>query len=356
MKIAVYTIAKNEEQFVERWAESCKEADYRIILDTGSDDRTVELAEQAGVTVHTKIIDPWRFDHARNAALEVVPEDADYCIALDMDEILISGWRDEMEKATATRPRYEYTWSWNADGSPGLVYGGDKIHARHGYFWKHPVHEVLSFKENETQEWLQLKIHHHPDSTKSRGQYFPLLELAVAEDPDDDRNAHYLAREYYFHNMWDKAVPEFKRHLSLPRAVWRPERSASMRYLARCDHPNERESWLLRAAAESPDRREAWVELAQVYYERNDWPSCYSAAKRALTIQEKPLEYICDANAWGSAPYDMAAISSYRLGLYDEAVYFAGKALEYEPENSRLQKNLEFCITALEKEESLRNG
>jgi Glycosyltransferases involved in cell wall biogenesis len=141
MKIAVYTIAKNEEQFVERWAESCKEADYRIILDTGSDDRTVELAEKAGVIVGTKIIDPWRFDYARNAALEVVPEDADYCIALDMDEILIPGWREEMEKATATRPRYEYTWSWNPDGSPGLVYSGDKIHARHGYFWKHPVHE-----------------------------------------------------------------------------------------------------------------------------------------------------------------------------------------------------------------------
>lgn len=351
MKIAVYTIAKNEEQFVERWAESCKEADYRIILDTGSDDRTVELAEKAGVIVGTKIIDPWRFDYARNAALEVVPEDADYCIALDMDEILIPGWREEMEKATATRPRYEYTWSWNPDGSPGLVYGGDKIHARHGYFWKHPVHEVLSFKEYETQEWLQLKIHHHPDHTKSRGQYFPLLELAVSEDPEDDRNAHYLAREYFFHNMWDKAVPEFKRHLSLPRAVWRPERAASMRYLAKCDHPNEQESWLLRAAAESPDRREAWVELAQLYYERNDWPSCYGVAKRALAIQEKPLEYICDANAWGSVPHDMAAISSFRLGLYEESVGHAKAALEFEPENERLQKNLDFCVAAAKKKE-----
>lgn len=352
MKIAVYTIAKNEEQFVERWAASCKNADYRIILDTGSTDKTVKLAESLGITVHTKVIDPWRFDYARNAAMEVIPEDADYCIALDMDEILIGNWREEMEKAIATRPRYEYTWSWNADGSPGLVYGGDKIHARKGYFWKHPVHEVLSFEEYETQEWLQLKIHHHPDHTKSRGQYFPLLELAVSEDPEDDRNAHYLAREYFFHGMNEKAVSEFKRHLALSRALWRPERAASMRYLAKCDLPEEKESWLLRAAAESPDRREAWVELAQLYYEKNDWPSCYGSAKRALTIKEKPLEYICDANAWGSVPYDMAAISSFRLGLYEESVFHAQNALEFEPNNDRLKSNLDFCISAANVKES----
>ena len=351
MKIAVYTIAKNEEQFVERWAESCKEADYRIILDTGSTDRTVELAEGLGVTVGVKEIKPWRFDHARNAALELVPEDANYCIALDMDEVLQPGWREAMENATSTRPRYQYTWSWEDEenGVPGLVYGGDKIHARHGYYWHHPVHEVLTFKDTETQEWLPLEIHHHPDHTKSRGQYFPLLELAVEEDPEDDRNAHYLAREYYFHRMNDKAVAEFKRHLSLPRAQWRPERAASMRYLSKCDAPQERESWLLRAAGESPDRREGWVELALYYYEQNDWPSCYSSALRALRITQKPLEYICEAQAWGAIPHDMAAISAYRLGLYREAFMHATNALSFSPEDDRLRTNLEYCKAAVER-------
>jgi len=33
-KVAVVSIMKNEEQFIERWAESCKDADYRILLDT----------------------------------------------------------------------------------------------------------------------------------------------------------------------------------------------------------------------------------------------------------------------------------------------------------------------------------
>lgn len=36
MKIAVYTIAKNEKQFVEEWYNSAKDADYLLIADTGS--------------------------------------------------------------------------------------------------------------------------------------------------------------------------------------------------------------------------------------------------------------------------------------------------------------------------------
>ena len=42
LKIHVYTICKNEEQFVERWAAAGKDADGLHVLDTGSTDKTVE--------------------------------------------------------------------------------------------------------------------------------------------------------------------------------------------------------------------------------------------------------------------------------------------------------------------------
>lgn len=343
MKICVYTIAKNEEQFVQRWYESCKEADYIFILDTGSSDNTVKIAEEIGINVKTQVVFPWRFDIARNVALDYIPKDIDMCIALDMDEVLVEGWRDELEKVhlSTTRPRYEYVWSWNDDGSPSLVYGGDKIHSRNNYVWKHPVHEVLVCESNEVQEWCGLKIHHFPDHRKSRSQYFSLLELAVKEDPYDDRNSYYLAREYYFHNMLDKAKDEFKRHLSLKTSVWRPERSASMRYLAKCDQENK-EFWLLHACAESPDRREPWVDLALHYYSKNKWENCLSSSLNAIEIKDKPLEYLCEDFAWGSLPYDLAAISSYNLGLYKRAIEYGNTALLIEPENERLKNNLKW--------------
>ncbi len=350
MKVAVYTIAKNEEQFVKRWYESAKDADYLFILDTGSTDNTVKLARELGIDVEVEVISPWRFDVARNIALDYLPHDIDYCIALDMDEVLVKGWRTHLEKPfsnNTTRPRYKYTWSWKEDGSPGLEYGGDKIHSRYGFRWKHPVHEVLS-AQSETQEWCDLEIHHFPDHTKSRGQYFPLLQLAVQEDPDDDRNAHYLAREYYFNNMYKEAKDEFIRHLSLPRAVWKPERAASMRYLSKCDLQN-RLYWLLRASKECPDRREAWVELAKYYYEKEKWQECFNAATKALDIKEKPLEYICDEVAWGFSPHDYAAISAYRLGFYHEAYFHGANAARIAHQDERLRKNLEFYSERAEK-------
>lgn len=344
MKVAVYSIAKNEEKHVVRWAESAADADHIILVDTGSEDDTVQLAVDAGVNVFERKIVPWRFDTARNVALALVPDDVDYCIALDLDEVLVPGWREELEKAHAegwTRPRYQYTWSWNEDGSPGLVYGGDKIHARHGYTWRHPVHEVITPLVDETQGWIGLQIEHHPDNTKSRSQYLPLLRQSVQEDPDDDRNAYYFARELYFHGENEEAVREFYRYLALPRATWDAERSKAMRFLAQLE-PHKRESWLLKATAEAPHRREPWVDLAQLYYERGQWPLCLGASLRALDIAEKPLEYLCEADAWGAKPYDLAAISFYRMGIRNLAVAFGEKAVELEPSNARLANNLKF--------------
>lgn len=343
MKVAVYTIALNEEHFVESWYQSAKDADYLLIADTGSTDNTVELAKSFGINVVSISIKPWRFDDARNASLALIPNDIDYCIALDMDEQLQPGWKKHLSKAHEegwTRPRYKYTWSWNGD-KPGLQYGGDKIHKRHNYRWKHPVHEVLvTDRIDETQGWLDLEIHHYPDSSKPRSQYLPLLKLSTEEDPNDDRNAFYYARELYFYGQYEKAAKEFQRHLALPRATWKPERAASMRYLAKCE-PSNATAWLKLAISEDPKRREAMVELALQYYAIKDWKNCYRYSTDALAIIDKPLDYLCEDFAWGAMPYDLAAISAYYLKKPVEALGFGQKAVDLDPGNERMIANLE---------------
>ena len=349
MRIAAYTITKNEEQFIKRWADSCVDADYRLVVDTGSTDNTAQVAVENGCEVQFITVRPWRFDDARNASLALIPDDIDICIALDADEVLQPGWREALEKIgpNVTRPRYKYVWSWNADGSEGLVYSGDKIHSRFGYRWKHPVHEVLTPTIEEVQGWCDLVIHHYPDNTKPRSQYFPLLELAAKESPNCDRTAHYLAREYYFHYRFKEAAQEFKRHLSLPSAVWKPERARSMRYLAKC-LPNEAEEWLLRATLEDPGRRENWVDLASYYYNHQYWPECNYAVGRALRITERSLDYLSEAEAWGAYPYDIGSIAAWHVGLTDTAIERVQKAIELDPSNQRLIDNLEWMSSRLQ--------
>jgi tetratricopeptide (TPR) repeat protein len=258
-----------------------------------------------------------------------------------MDEVLQPGWREALEQLplTVTRPRYKYVWSWNPDGSEGLTYGGDKIHARHGYRWKHPVHEVLKPDGVETQQWCDLQIHHHPDSSKSRSQYLPLLKLAVEEDPRDDRNQFYLAREYFFHGDHALAQYHFSEHLKLSQ--WQPERAASYRYLAKM-RPDSAEHHLYKAIAEDPSRRESWVALASVYHDKKDWVACRHACAMALQITEKPMDYLCEADAWGWLPHDLMAISCHHLGDTKEAFFHGSTAVAIAPTDQRLQANLEW--------------
>jgi len=97
MKICVYAISKNEEKFVNRFVDSILDADGIYVLDTGSTDETVNLLRARGVHVKQEIIDPWRFDVARNLSLEMVPTDADICICMDLDEVIEDGWREKLE-------------------------------------------------------------------------------------------------------------------------------------------------------------------------------------------------------------------------------------------------------------------
>ena len=261
--VCVYAICKNEEQFVERWMDSMSEADRVVVLDTGSEDRTVERLRSRGAEVTVERIVPWRFDAARNRSLELVPEDTDICVCTDLDEVFHPDWREELERIWipgAGQASYRYTWSFNPDGSEGVTFWYEKIHARQGYRWVHPVHEVLRWEgQGRPGPMVQselIQLDHHPDPAKSRGQYLPLLELSVEEEPEDDRNVHYLGREYMYRGRWDDCIRTLKHHLSMPTAVWRDERAASMRYIAKAcwqkGEISQARNWYLRASTLPP--------------------------------------------------------------------------------------------------------
>ena len=351
MKIVVYAICKNEAQFVQRWMDSMSEADQVFVLDTGSTDKTVELLRARGATVATEVINPWRFDIARNRALELVPEDADICVCTDLDEVFHPGWRQYLEAAWLPgtgQARYRYTWSFHPDGSEGVVFWPEKIHCRHGYRWVHPVHEVLQWEgpglPGPMVTAVGVQLDHHPDPEKSRGQYLPLLELSVQEEPDDDRNVHYLGREYMFYRRWDDCIATLKHHLAMPTATWADERAASMRYIARAylykGEPEQARNWLFQAIAQASHLREPWVEMAQMLYEQEDWDGVLYFTGCALAITVRPDSYICEAEPWGPLPHDLRCQAYFHTGRTALALEEARKALALSPDDQRLAGNV----------------
>jgi len=348
LRVAVYTICLNEEHFADRWAESVKHADFAFVADTGSTDNTIARLDQHRIPAQRINVRPWRFDDARNAALALLPADFDVVISLDMDETLTANWREIIEQNWhGTRLKYGYVWSWLGD-RPNVVFLSDKIAGRFTHRWHHPVHEILVPTVPEVVCTTQdIVIEHHPDGEKSRGHYLDLLILAVKEDPTDDRSAHYLGREYYFHRRYADAIAEFTRHLALPRATWVPERASSMRYIAKCqDAQGDRTAayqWYLRAALEDSSR-ESWVEAARFCLSQNAFHATLDFCERALASGATIDTYMAERYANDEGPYDLAAVAHFHLGNRDKAIALAEEAVRRNPVDGRLCSNLATMI------------
>ena len=340
MRIAIYSPALNEEKHAKAWAESGADADYQVVADTGSTDRTKEILQSQGVQVHDILIKPWRFDLAYNVTMALIPADADVCICLHMDERLEPGWRQKLEAAWTpgtTRLRYTYVWNWMADGSPGKTWWGDRIHARMGYSWLGATHEGLCARLPEQQEMCgELRILHYPDA-KHKTNDLELLREAVREQPGDARMKAYLGRELMYRGQAEESVKVYKEFLTMP--CWNVERGHAMINLSTVD-PDNRVYWLKCAALEVPTHREPQVELARYYYQHTDWQACYAHAQKALAITTHPMDYTCSEEAWTWLPHDLAGIAAWNLGLRQEARTHAAHAVQQAPLDTRLQNNL----------------
>ena len=358
-KICVYAISKNEEKFVDRWVNSMKEADEIYVLDTGSNDKTVDKLKELGVNVSQENIEPFRFDEARNKSLKLVSDDVDICVCTDLDEIFEKGWRNKLEnlwKKDTTRLAYNYNWKLSEEGIPEVNFYIEKIHSRNDYIWSHPVHEVLKYigknKENKITT-DSITLNHYPDNNKSRSNYLPLLELSVKEDPQDDRNMHYLGREYMYYGKWNKAIDTLIKHLSLKTATWKDERCASMRFIARCyqnlNRLEEAKMWLNKAINEAPYLRDPYIELALLNYKEKDYKNVEKNCLKALEIKNHQKTYINEIFSWDSTPYDLLSISEYYLGEFSESLKNAKKALELNPKDKRIKNNIKII------EEKLNN-
>ena len=353
-KIVVYAISKNEEKFVDRWVDSMQEADEIYVLDTGSTDKTVSKLKKRKVNVKKKIIKPWRFDVARNESLKLVPSDADICVCTDLDEVLEKGWRKKLEEIwqdNITRLRYNYNWKLDENNKPIVNFYTDKIHIRDNYKWTHPVHEVLTYT-NGNEVFLttdEITLNHYPDNTKSRSSYLPLLELSVKEDPEDDRNMHYLGREYMYYQKWNECIDTLIKHLSLKTATWKDERCASMRFIARSyrnlNRIEEAKMWLDKAINEAPYLRDPYVEKAMLEYELENWNEVVKNCNDALKITTHTKCYINETFSFDNTIYDLLSIAYFYLDDIDNAIINIDKALKMEPDNERLLKNKEIFIT-----------
>lgn len=349
--IAVYTMAKNEVEHVPRFAETTQGADLVVVTDTGSSDGTPEALRDHGIQVHTSSVVPWRFDTGSNCALCHVPADADICVKLDLDEVLVSidgkHWREEIEQLWTDgihRIRYWYTWSWYVPGKvPAVRFRTSNVHARSGFIWRHPGHAALcSTSDGKIAEAAQFEIHHYMVG-KSRPNYMPLLQLAVRENRCP-RTLFYLGREYAYRKMNEEAIKTLNEYLAHQDSRWKAERANAMRLIAisyeNLGDDHQAFGWLMRAHTEYPNVKDIWWETLRHFHDRCDFLGGYWAGLRCIAITNRDTEWTARTErAWREEPYALLARCAWQIGKQDEAVMLLQQAFNIHPE-SQVARNI----------------
>lgn len=318
MKIAIYTIAKNEAHNVEAFIASAEGCSV-YILDTGSTDDTVKLLKYHNANVKQKAITPWRFDTARQEALNLVPNDVDLCVSVDMDERLECGWQDKLKaqwKAGCNYGNYRYIGEWRDKECtiPAVESARTRIHARHGFHWERPVHEIPVPDEETIINSCDtdILVKHYQD--RKQRNYAPLLTKIIELNPNDSDARLQRGGEFAQKGEWANALIDYECWLKLTHGDDRPfmryRRATTHIAMAHCYYYlNDQERCIRQffsAIAAEPICREAWVHLAHVHSSMGNHPMAYGCAMTALKIDNPPYYACTDSFCWGEFPKKLA--------------------------------------------------
>ncbi len=307
MKIAIYSIAKNEERVAQRFADSVNDADYKVVVDTGSTDSTVSILRDNGISVVETKLDPFRFDQARNISLSNLPDDIDIAVALDLDDVLIPNWRSIIEKywkeGSTTRLLYLYNlYPYDNEDEPSIILRGFKVHCPKTYRWVDPVHEwldVVPGAEDNYEFINDVIVEHYPYRKESRDSRIELLKLGTEEDPESLRLCCYYGEALFEKKLYEDAIREFMRGLYATKAYMDGrDISVTIGRSNICKHmaftlmelnadPDEVMQWLLRAVSEYPYNRETWFELAKGWKAVGEYLSAYACAKYGMRLEKE---------------------------------------------------------------------
>lgn len=347
MKIAIYTIAKNESHNVSDFAQNCLDADYVLVGDTGSTDETVQLLEDNNVNTVLLNILPWRFDTARNAVLSLLPADIDLCIPLDLDERLPADWRDILENAwdsKYTRVQCRYAHNVLPDGSYSRIGIKKFIHTRGEYLWRHRVHEDIYYvgeRNEKTCSIPNLLITHHQAQDRDGTRYHHLLDRECRSRQGTPRHIFWLARDKMQLQDWKSAQYWFQQYLNC-EDLWAVEKGHAHRFYANActmlQQHTEARTHYQQATIVAPRERDIWLDAAGYYIQQANYPDAFAAISHCLAITNRPEHYLSSPRAWGHYPHELAAVITKKLGMQDAAQKHIMTAVRLAPDQAKLRQ------------------
>ncbi|MBI2654185.1 glycosyltransferase [Candidatus Woesearchaeota archaeon] len=327
--ISLCMITKNEERYLEQCLNSVKDIVAEIIIvDTGSTDKTKEIAKKFKAKVYDfKWIDD--FSAARNESLKHATKE--WIFVLDADEVIgqkdlekIKNVKDanefvgfSLEQRSYTNNIFESAVKNDSDFELVSQYPFYISHSlvrlfknRLGLHFKHRVHELVEDSINEKGlKYTKLDVVlHHFGSLKNEnligektGQYSKIILKQLEENPESPRYNYQAARMYLGRNDFSNALKYFEKTAKL-----------------------------------SPNYKLVFSEIAKIYLEMND-------KNRAIEYFKKSMKH----NPDNPSPANNLAVIYMSMGKFEQAKKILEEQLKKHPDNKALKYNYEKVLENL---------
>lgn len=359
--ISLCMIVKNEENVLERCLNSAKDlVDEIIIADTGSTDRTKEIAGRFTKKVYDF---PWidDFSAARNFAYDKATKE--YILWLDADDIILPEDAVKFKHLKETLSHdidvvmMLYNIGFDSQGNVTFSYYRERLSKNLPQFrWRDPVHEYLQISGNIINS--DICVTHSKQNKAPSSRNLQIYENLLAKGTKlSPRGTYYYARELKDNGRYKEAITFFEEFLDSGLG-WVEDNIAACGELAKC-YQSENDSQgafqaMLRSFQYDMPRAELCCQIGYYFKNLKKYKQAVFWFSLVLNL-EKPQDSwgFHQEDYWGYIPCLECTVCYDRLGDYEKAEYYNDMAGTFKPASPSVLYNKKYFETKKQKSTSL---
>jgi glycosyltransferase involved in cell wall biosynthesis len=298
-RLSLCMIVKDEEAMLARCLQSVDNwVDEIVIVDTGSTDRTLDIAKAFNAKIY---VHPWEGDFSKHRNQSLDYAQGEWILQLDADEELVEDSGSKIRKAIEQQDTDAFFVTLLSPFNEGASCTREskiRLFRRSPMIrYENRVHEEP--KGYQREKVLGATIYHHgyclgTDEEKIKiKRNIKLIKGQIAEDPENYWHRHNLAASYAANFMFQDAVDEGLRALHLAHEQGRHNSNVLWTYYIvaasylKMDNLDKAEELALRAVGKASDHLDSHFVLVLVYYQRKQWDKLASHMEAFFQIADQ---------------------------------------------------------------------
>lgn len=298
IRISLCMIVKNEVNVLARCLNSIKNhVDEIVIVDTGSDDGTVELAKTFTENVYPF---QWQDDFSAARNFSFSKASGDYILWLDADDVItdenaqrLIALKSRLEREQPDYVKCPYDTDFDEKGNPAYTFYRERIIRKSAPFrWEGCVHECIAPAGKIIVSDFRVR---HLGSKKERGMRNLNLYRGYLERGNklNARDKFYYGRELYYHKLYTESIAILT-DMTEDNSGWYVNKIEACLYLSKCYSEQGDKKRAIAALTQSfaygEPRASVLCELATIFRNENKLHEAVFWYNAALTARDHSEE------------------------------------------------------------------